>query len=188
LLNDTSDADGEKEAVCTACESDSNGALTMQILKHIAGPPALFGDVRSVNLEENQVWISNCGSQPTQFAPTRKDVEWQRHGFKEFHWKIGACTPQYVAKEGPVTLARMTRASGHYMMLIAPGECILEPREKLKRTFWECAPFAFVELQADARVFAESLRSNHIHMVYGEYVPHLLETCRTLGIRPIVVE
>jgi L-fucose isomerase len=187
LLNDTSDADGPKEAVCTACESDSNGALTMQILKHLAGPPALFGDVRSVNLEENQVWISNCGSQPTQFAPTRKDVHWQQHGFKEFHWKIGACTPQYVAKDGAVTLARLTRAAGEYVMLIAQGECILEPREKLKRTYWECAPFAFVRLKADARHFAQSLRSNHIHMVYGEYLPHLLETCRALGIRPIVV-
>jgi L-fucose isomerase len=188
LLNDTSDADGEKEAVCTACESDSNGALTMQILKHLAGPPALFGDVRSVNLEENQVWISNCGSQPTQFAPSRKDVHWQKHGFKEYRWKIGACTPQYVANGGPVTLARLTRVAGEYVMLIAPGECILEPREKLKRTYWECAPFAFVRLQADACTFAESLRSNHIHMVYGEFVPHLLETCRVLDIRPILVD
>ena len=37
LLNDTNDAEGKKEAICCSCESDSNGALTMQILKHLGG-------------------------------------------------------------------------------------------------------------------------------------------------------
>jgi len=58
LLNDTSDAEGEKEAICSACESDSNGALTMQVLKHLAGPPVLMADVRTIDLKRREMWIS----------------------------------------------------------------------------------------------------------------------------------
>ena len=187
LLNDTSDADGEKEAVCCACESDSNGALTMQILKHLGGAPVLFGDVRHVNLERGEVWISNCGSQATELACSRREVHWVEHGFEEFEWKIGGAAPQHVSKPGRVTLARLTRVDGEHVMLIAGGECTEQSREKLKETYWGFSPHSFVKLDADARTFAQELRSNHLHMVYGDYVPHLTECCRVLGIRPIVV-
>jgi len=187
LLNDTNDAEGEKEAICCACESDSNGALTMQILKHLTGAPVLFGDVRHVNLEHGQVWISNCGSQATQFATSRKDVHWVEHGFQEYEWKMGGACPQHISKPGRVTIARLTRIAGEYVMLIAGGECLHEPREKLEETHWGFSPHSFVKLDDDARAFAQELRSNHLHMVYGDYVPHLLESCRVLGIRPITV-
>ena len=187
LLNDTSDAEGEKEAICCACESDSNGALTMQILKHLADAPVLMADVRTVSLEKGQVWISNCGSSATQLAGSRQEVHWVEHGFQEFEWKIGGACPQYVAKPGRVTLARLTRAAGDYIMFIASGECLQEPREKLQETHWGFSPHAFIQLDCDPRVFAQELRCNHLHMVYGDYVPHLLELCRVFGIRPIMV-
>jgi L-fucose/D-arabinose isomerase len=187
LLNDTSDADGPKKAICCACESDSNGALTMQILKHLGGAPVLFGDVRHVDLAKGEVWISNCGAQATQLARSRKDVRWIEHGFQEFKWKIGGAAPQHISRPGHVTLARLTRIAGDYIMLIAGGEALDEPPEKLGETYWEFSPHSFVKLDADPRAFAQELRCNHLHMVYGDYVPHLIECCRVLGIRPIVV-
>jgi L-fucose isomerase len=187
LLNDTSDADGDKEAICCACESDSNGALTMQILKHIGGAPVLFGDVRHLDLAKGELWISNCGSQATQLARSRKDVHWVEHGFQEYDWKIGGAAPQHISKPGRVTLARLTRIAGDYVMLIAGGEALAEPREKLDETFWGFSPHSFVRLDADARDFAQELRCNHLHMIYGDYLSHLVETCRVLGIRPITV-
>lgn len=188
LLNDTNDADGDKEAICCSCESDSNGALTMQILKHLGGAPILFGDVRHVNLRQGEVWISNCGSQATQLARSRKEVYWVEHGFQEFEWKIGGAAPQAVSKPGRVTMARLTRIAGGYVMLIAGGECLDVPREKLNETFWSFSPHSFIKLDADPRTFAQELRCNHMSLVYGDYVPHLVECCRVLGIRPIVVD
>ena len=187
MLNDTSDASGEKEAICCSCESDSNGALSMQILKHLGGAPVMFGDVRTIRLREGEVWISNCGSQATQLASNRKQVHWVEHGFQEFHWKIGGAAPQTVNKSGRVTLARLTRAAGEYVMLIVGGECLPYPLEKLKETHWGFSPHAFTKLDADPRAFAQELRSNHLSLVYGEFVPHLAETCRVLGIRPVFV-
>jgi L-fucose isomerase len=187
LLNDTSDAEGPTEAVCTACESDSNGALSMQVLKHLAGAPVLFGDVRHVDLERNEVWISNCGAQATQLAANRREVEWVQHGFKEFRWKVGGAAPQHVSRAGRVTLMRMMRQAGEYVMFISSGEAVDYPRAKLQETHWEFSPHTFVRLDVDARRFAQELRCNHIHMVYGDYVPHLVECCRVMGVRPITV-
>ncbi len=188
MLNDTSDASGEKEAICCACESDSNGALTMQILKHLGGAPVMFGDVRTIRLKEGEVWISNCGSQATLLAASRKQVHWVEHGFQEYRWKIGGAAPQAVNKPGRVTLARLTRAAGEYVMLIAGGKCQPYPLEKLQETHWGFSPHAFVKLDADPRAFAQELRSNHLSLVYGDYAPHLVETCRVLGIKALLVE
>jgi L-fucose isomerase len=187
LLNDTNDADGDKEAICTACESDSNGALTMQILKHIGGPPVMFADVRTIRLQEGELWLSNCGSQATLLADSRQQVHWVPHGFQEFNWKIGGATPQAVNKPGRVTLARLTRIAGDYVMLISSGECLPYGLDKLEETYWGFSPHGFVKLDGDALQLAQELRSNHLHLVYGDYVAHLQETCRVLGIRPIVV-
>jgi L-fucose isomerase len=71
-------------------------------------------------------------------------------------------------------------------MLIAGGEALDAPRAKLDKTYWAFSPHTFVRLDSDARKFAQELRCNHLHLVYGDYVPHLLETCRVLGIRPIL--
>ncbi|MCY3947320.1 MAG: hypothetical protein OXF44_13675 [Anaerolineaceae bacterium] len=187
LLNDSSDADGDKEAICCSCESDSNGALTMQILKHLGGAPVMFGDVRTIRLVEGEIWISNCGSQATTLAKDRSQVHWVEHGFQEFEWKLGGAAPQAVNRPGRVTLARITRQAGEHVMLITGGECLDVPHEKLGETHWDFSPHAFVRLDADPRAVARELRSNHLSLVYGDYIPHLEETCRVLDIRPIVV-
>ena len=114
-------------------------------------------------------------------------MHWVEHGFKEFEWKLGGAAPQAVNRPGRVTLARITRQAGDHVMLITSGECMDVPHEKLQETHWDFSPHAFVRLDADPRAVARELRSNHLSLVYGDYIPHLEETCRVLGIRPIVV-
>ena len=150
--------------------------------------PSCLATLRHVDLDMNEVWISNCGSQATELAPKRGDVHWVEHGFQGFEWRIGGAAPQHISKPGPVTLARMTRVCGESVMLIASGRALEQPREKPAETYWEFSPHTFVRLNADARTFAQKVRCNHLHLVYGEYVPHLVECCRVLGVRPIVLE
>ncbi len=185
LLNDSSDAAGAKEPFVCACEADTNGALTMQILKQISGQPAMFADFLGYDQNANQVTLCNCGSQPTDFAPTRKDVRWVTEGLLEFEWKIGGCCPQYVARPGKVTLARLGRIAGEYIMLIMTGEAAAYPREKLAEVNPQ-QPQAYVRLDCRPENFIAELRCNHIHVVYGDYRESLKVFCRAAGVRAIL--
>lgn len=184
LLNDTSDAYGEKSSFVCGCEADVNGTLTMQMMHNVSGKTTMFADFLRYEEEENLVTLCNCGSQPTDMAPSKKDVHWVTEGLIEFEWKIGCCCPQYVAKPGPVTMARMGRINGEYIMLIMTGEAQTFPREKLGEINPQ-QPQAFVKLGCDPEEFIDQLRCNHIHVVYGNYVRELEVLCTVLGIRPI---
>ena len=188
LLGDGADADGPKERMICACEADSNGALTMQIMKHISDQAINFADVRWLDPETNVLRISNCGSQATDLAKSPKEIHWVKHGLQELPWKHGGMCPQCVSKPGRVTLARLSRISGEYVMLITGGESLDKSRDALKETYWEFSPHTFIKLDAPTPAFVDCLRSNHIHMMYGNYQNELLETCRVLNIQPVVPE
>lgn len=187
ILNDGSDADGDQKIIVCGCENDANGALTMQIMHLLTDQITCFSDVRHLDLEKGILTISNCGSQPTCLARSRKDVFWVPHGIQEHKMKMGAACPQYICKPGEVTLARLSRINGEYVMLIAGGEALDFPREKLRETFWEFSPHAFVRLKTAPRDFVKVLRSNHIHMVYGDHMEELKEICRALKIAVLEV-
>jgi L-fucose isomerase len=185
LFNDRSDAYGEKDSFVFACEADLNGALTMQIMKNISGGPVLFADVSHIDISENMVRLSNCGSHPTELAENRKDVYWVKEGLREFTWKYGGTCPQFVAKSGKVTLARISRVKSKHVMLITTGEAIKLEREKLKEINPN-HPQAYVKLDCSIKSFIKCLRSNHIHMVYGDYSAYLKEVCKILDMEPII--
>ncbi len=185
ILNDQSDADGPKESVVCGCESDVNGALSMQMLKHVSGQPAYFGDYLQFNPQNKEIGLCNCGSSPTDFAKDHKDVIWVHEGLAEFAWKHGSANPQYVARSGFVTMARLSRINGEYVMAIGTGDAVYKDREVMRELNYY-QPQAFVKIHADTDAFFDNLRSNHCHMVYGNYVKELVIECEMLGIKPIV--
>ena len=64
-LNDPYDWNGSKEPIVMACEADSDGALTMQILKLISGYPSVLLDIRSYDAR-NEIYVCcNCGALPS---------------------------------------------------------------------------------------------------------------------------
>ena len=188
LLGDASDADGPKERIVCACESDSNGALTMEMMKHVVDQAIGFADTRWLDPDKGVLRISNCGSQPTELASSRKEIRWVRHGLQEMPWKHGGMCPQCVSKAGRVTLARLSRIQGNHVMLITGGEALDKPREALKETYWEFSPHTWIDLDASVEAFTAELRSNHIHMMYGDFRRELTYLCEALDIRPIVPE
>lgn len=187
LLNDRCDAFGPKAPFVCACEADVNGAITMQIMKNVSGEPTLFADFLGFSEKDNQVTLCNCGSQPTDFAPSHKDVHWVTEGLKEFEWKLGGACPQYVAKPGRVTMARLGRIKGEYIMLILSGDAVSYPREKLAEVNSQ-QPQAFIRLHCQPDNFIRELRCNHIHAVYGDYIAELKVACEVAGIRAIIPE
>ncbi|MHB1347491.1 MAG: L-fucose/L-arabinose isomerase family protein [Candidatus Humimicrobiaceae bacterium] len=188
LLNDSAnDGFGDKKSFVVACEADSNGALTMQILNNITGDTTMFTDVLYFDYKENVIRMCNCGAQPTDFAKSRKDVVWVHEGLGEFDWKMGGCCPRYIGGPGRVTLARLSRIKGEYVMLITTGNALETPLEKINETNSQ-QPHIFVKLDCNPENFIKNLRSNHVHVVKGDYEKELIITCEVAGIRPIVLQ
>jgi L-fucose/D-arabinose isomerase len=188
LLNDSSnDGFGECSSFVASCEADANGALTMQILNNITGKTTMFTDVLYFDYEENMVRMCNCGAQPTEFANSRKDVVWVKEGLREFDWKIGGACPRYVGAPGVLTIARLSRINGEYVMLITTGNALETPLEKINETNSQ-QPHVFAKLDCRKEDFIRELRSNHIHVVKGRHSEALSVTCDILGIRPIVLQ
>jgi len=172
------------DGIVTACESDLNAALTMQMLHLLTDQAVMFADVNDVDFEEKILRLVNCGSIASSLATSRKDVDL---GLQyEYLGKQQGCTTIFCCKPGRVTLARLSRVKGKYVMLIATGEAFQQPKERFKevRYVW---PHAFVRLDGDPRMLVQNVRSNHMHMAYGEVKEELLEICDLLGIEAILV-
>ncbi|MGE5581613.1 MAG: hypothetical protein ACM3X9_03660 [Bacillota bacterium] len=61
------------------------------------------------------------------------------------------------------------------------------PRERLRETTWEW-PHAFVKLNSDYQQLLQYVRSNHMHMVYGDVAPELKLACEAMNIKPIFLD
>ena len=188
LLNDASDDGfGERCAFVSACEADANGALTMQMLNNVTAGPVMFTDVLAYDLPENMVRLCNCGAQPTDFARSRQDVTWVTEGLREFDWVLGGACPRYVGKPGKVTLARLSRISREYVMMITTAESLEMPLEKINETNSQ-QPHVFARLDCSPDGFIRSLRSNHVHVAIGDHTQELVTACEVLDIKPILPE
>jgi L-fucose isomerase len=187
ILGDAQDAFGAKERIVMSCEADLNAALTMQMMKMLTDGPVMFADLTEFDFKADMLTCCNCGSQPTDFAKSKKDVNWEIEGVHEFNWKFGGACPQHVTKSGRATLARLSRVNGKFEMLIAPVESVNQPREKLKNLIWE-RPHTFLNLLCDRDKFFSSVHSNHFHLIFGDYSEELHELCRILKINPVVLE
>lgn len=187
IMGDGEDAYGKKDRFVLACEADINAAITMQLMLYISGGPVMFTDLTQYDFDADVLTTCNCGSQPTDFAKSKKDVFWEIEGVHEFNWKYGGCCPQHVGKPGKVTMARLYRNNGEYEMFITHAEAVDMPREKLKETIWE-RPHTYFKLLCDKKNFFESVRSNHIHVVYGDIEDQLIEACKILKVKANVIK
>ena len=167
LLND--------DGITVSCESDINAALTMRILRSISGEISLFGDVNHIDQQEKILRIVNCGSMPTLMAESRREVDIEVQ--YEYMGKARGATTVFCVRESPVTFARLSRINGRYVLFAAEGNTkqVEKKRFKEAREYW---PHAFVKLDCDMNIFHQNIRSNHIHLCFGNYLTDLKEFCR----------
>jgi len=189
FLNDPYDWNGPKEPIVAATEADMDGALTMEILKHITGSPVLFADLRHYDEELRVFDLCNSGTHPTYFAGRSYDpddnlprVEFYPQGF---YFPAGGASVRHIAAPGRVTLARLARKNGEYWLAILPGEFVELPPEEAERKAeatqveW---PHAFTRLEVGPEELLSEYDSNHIHAVYGDWVEELVWVAKMLRI------
>jgi L-fucose isomerase len=183
LINGAVDSAGSKAPMVHACESDADGALTMQILHLLSGgEPAALLDVRWLN-PENGLWtLANCGAMPAAFYATPAvpdglgNVRLVPHVFGKGG---GGAAPAVVASQA-ITLARLCRRDGAYWMAIVAGRTVAGSAADLARTT-SAFPQAFVETKAGLD-FIQEFGSNHLHMVAGDFTEELVAFCRIAAI------
>ncbi len=188
FMNDPYDWDGPYEPVVDATEGDMDGALTMEVLKHISGQPVMFADVRHYDEDDDFFDLCNSGSHPTYFAghsfdPVKnlRKVEFYPEGF---YFPAGGASVRSIAAPGKVTMARFSRKSGKYWLAILPGEFLdlgKEAEKKAEATQVEW-PHAFVRLEVPADEFLAEYDANHTHATYGDWKDELVWVAKILGI------
>ena len=183
LLNSGLDADGQQPVIVHACESDADGALSMQILHLISGgKPASLLDIRWFDQASGLWALANCGAIPAAFCATPADPVGLAgmclvpHVFGRGGG--GALTAQVSPQR--VTLARLCRKNGSYWMAIIAGAAESGSPEVTQRTT-PAFPKAFIRSSAGLD-FLNEFGSNHIHMVSGDFAQELVAFCRLAGI------
>jgi len=189
FLNDPYDWNGPKGTVVASTEADMDGALTMEILKHITGEPILFADLRHYDAELGLFDLCNSGTHPTYYAGRSYDpdvnlpkVEFYPQGF---YFPAGGASVRHFAAPGEVTLARLARRRGKYWLAILPAEFVELPREEAERKAKEVQidwPHAYARFRVSPEVFLSEYDSNHIHGAYGNWSDDLVWAAKTLGI------
>jgi L-fucose/D-arabinose isomerase len=195
LLPGPYDADGGKQTIPMACEADGDGALTMEMLSLISGgSPTLFGDLSYLNEETSTIYMPNCGALCSWFAGRNEQPE-QNMNLVELRPSIrpsGGSTVYFRAAPGPVTLARLYRRAGKYIMAIIYGEMV-EPSSEEYQAFIEARgshqlPTAFIKVSLDFDILVDEFGSNHISGVAGNFVQELKHVCRLLDIEAVVFQ
>jgi L-fucose isomerase len=190
FLNDPYDWEGPHEPIVAATEADMDGALTMQLFKHITGgEPTLFCDVRHYDDEDSVWYFSNSGTHATFFAGASKDpAENLKHVTfypEHFYYPAGGASVHHFAAPGKVTLARLARKAGRYWLAIVPGEIVQFEREKMRQkgaTVTPEWPIAFTRLGCGADDFLADFPCNHIHGCYGDWSAELRHIADILDI------
>ncbi|MBA8822900.1 L-fucose isomerase [Saccharopolyspora lacisalsi] len=176
LLNDPYDWNGPKPPHICATETDMDGALTMRLMNHVSGTPALFADVRHYHADRD-IWdLCNSGQHATWFAARSDDPAENLsrvHLYPEvFFFPAGGASVQHIAAPGRMTLGRLTRRDGRYRLQLMLGDFESydeATNEELVRQSTPEWPHAFARLDAPGEVFLSKFGSNHIHAVPGDH-------------------
>ncbi|MBL1150510.1 MAG: hypothetical protein HND42_09910 [Armatimonadetes bacterium] len=207
LLNDTADWENEsKRPLICATECDSNGALTMQILHHLADTPALFADLRHFfsqrdiadaggRFDGDGVYdLVNSGQHAPWFSHRSDDFrknwgEVRLHPSNPMYFPNGGASVEFFSEPADeVTFARLTRKSGRFVMHYFTGSFVRFGEEVDRKLAGQTTPewpHAWAVFDCSRKDLAAQYASNHIHAVFGDWTAELEACCEALAIDPV---
>jgi L-fucose isomerase-like protein len=172
----------------TACLNDSNGALSAYILSLLKSPeePVFTADVNLAVKEKNLIKLIDDGAaSPRLTLNPKKEAELLIQPTLEAK-ASGICTRLF-AKPGRVNLIRLARIDGKYVLHLTEGDVIKVEEEEKQSILEECGypiwPHALIKVKGDMDKFVENLRSEYIHMTYGDLVDGIKDFCEIFNIR-----
>ena len=171
----------------TACLNDSNGALSAYVLSLLKDEeePVFTADVNLAVKEKNLIKLIDDGAASPKLALNPgEEAELLIQPTLEAK-ASGICTRLF-AKPGEVNLIRLARIDGKYVLHLTEGEVIRVKDGEKQSILEECGypiwPHALINVKGDMDRFVENLRSEYIHMTYGNLVNELKDFCELFDI------
>jgi L-fucose/D-arabinose isomerase len=191
LLNDPYDWEGPKEPTIVSCEADSDGALTMQIMKLLTGRPVSLNDIRFFDRDVGLWVLVNCGASPTWFAKHSNDpIENLRKTTLVpaiTKYAGGGAHVCFQYREGPVTIARLQRSGDSYQLVIINGQIEEKPNTNARGEVQNW-PVAYARLNISEDLLVQNMNANHLHMVIGDFVKDLELVAKFMDIEVVKFE
>jgi L-fucose isomerase-like protein len=175
----------------TVCEGDIKGLLTSMLLHAIRPevPPA-FGDL--VSVADDHVEFANCGGGSVFWAANSADpatVFPRVRATANIHGQSGAAWAYFGVAAPAVTVARLTRINGRYVMQLGKGR-ELDAQEYLRRTLGDREPGhlagtwgkVIVDLGVRGENIVKVVGANHLSATLGDVTAEVETACRLWGV------
>jgi L-fucose isomerase-like protein len=175
----------------TACEADVLGALAM-LTSYLAAMGETLPHFIDWTIQHrdnpNQLLAWHCGNAPTSLARDPKATALRSRLDMKGELPIPEHDPmaglaQFQIKPGIVTFCRLAEYDDEWKMLITTGE-IVPSDEELAGTW------SWVEVKDHDRLYRTLVEEGFIHhasMVHGDQTAALLQACKFLNIKPVLV-
>ena len=166
----------------SACEADTNVLMAITLLTYLSRQSAFMGNTYLVDRTENILAVHHDVPGLKMKGIDGPDLPYELRPFTTGGWGVTVRYDFSRDAGAPVTLARFNPAGTK--VLVAKGEIAgSDGFDKVG-----CSLSAHIKVRDIVELFHKELDfGHHLAMVYGDYVPHLVECCRVLGIKPILV-
>jgi len=179
------------QGMLTACEVDILGALAMLVNSRAAlgqTVPHFIDWTIQHRLKDNQFLAWHCGNAPACLAAdpartalrSRQDMQGILPVDPENNM---AGLYQFQIRSGKVTFCRLQEYDNEWKMLVTTGE--ITPSDEVLAGTW-----AWVEVADHRKLYRTLVEEGFVHhasMIHGDQTAALLEACKFLDIRPVVV-
>jgi len=165
------------EMIPCSCEADVNGTITQLILQSISRSQAFGTDMVSVDEERDALVLWHCGLAPLSMADPQSEKRVTIHSNRQLPLLM-----EFPLKPGRVTFARLSEATGDFVLAIGEGEIIRAPQSFSGTS--GLIKFDQPALDILDTILAQGLE-HHISITYGEYKAELIALAKMLDL-PIV--
>jgi L-fucose isomerase-like protein len=157
-----------------SCEADANGTITQMLLGWLSNEPAFGTDMVYFDRQADTCVLWHCGLAPLSMADPAIRPRAALHSNRQVPLVM-----DFPLKPGRVTLARLSRASGSLVLVLAGGEMLSAPR-----SFSGTSGVLRFDRPAD-EVLDAILRNgleHHLSLTYGDYRAALESIAQWLNI------
>jgi len=166
----------------SSCTSEPMGGLTMYIMKLFSNAPVYQGDAEQVRPDGNLL-MGSCGAM--DFNMVNKCADCLVDAFA-LEGDAPSVWVHNTAKEGKVTIGRLTRIKDDYALQLATGTVLPSDNyEGCVRLGFPSGQSVNIALDGDFAKFHENLRSQYTHLTYGDITREMKNLCELLDIEVI---